>query len=146
MGVVPLRGWSMATLSCQLGGRFSRCPNPPVQSCQYCGRHFCLDHSDYIQGSEAVCARKPCRAKREDMAVHLAYRERVEQRNRAGLCGIEDCGPHPGFQCSLCQGRFCEAHLSERTYTFFDGRSSVQRMVSVCPRCWERRKIWSRRR
>jgi hypothetical protein len=134
----------MATALCQLGKRFSRCTNASIQSCQYCGRYFCRDHCHYLEGHEAVCSRKACRAKREDLAAHLVYRERVEQRNRAGLCGVEECGPHPGFQCSLCQGMFCEVHLSARTYTFHTGRSSVQRWVSVCPRCWERRKIWSR--
>lgn len=131
---------------CQVGGRFSRCHNESVNSCQYCGRDFCAEHAHYVEGHEAVCSRKACRDKRDDLAVHLAYRERVTQRNNVGLCGIEDCGPHPGFQCSLCQGHFCDNHLSQRTYTFFDGWSSVQRWVSVCPRCWERRKIWARRR
>jgi hypothetical protein len=79
------------------------------------------------------------------MTIHLAYRERVSQRNRAGLCGQEDCGPHPRFECSLCTGLFCERHLQEHMYPFFDGYARIDRPVSICRRCWERRKIWRTR-
>ena len=133
-----------ATATCQVGGRFSRCHNEAVNSCQYCGRRFCDSHTHYAENHEAVCARPTCVRKREDLVVHIAYRDRVGQRNHAGLCGFEDCGPHPGFECSLCQGRFCEGHLSERMYPFRDGWVVFERRVSVCPRCWERRKVWRR--
>ena len=132
----------MAVSECQVGGRFSRCRNTVGNSCQYCGRAFCDYHTHYVGGHEAVCARQRCRSKHDDLTIHLVYRERVRQRNSAGLCGIEECGPHPGFECSLCSGHFCEAHLSERLYPFQDGFTRIDRPVSVCPPCWQRRKIW----
>jgi hypothetical protein len=132
------------TATCQVGGRFSRCHNPAQHVCQYCGRDFCADHAHYVQDHEAVCSRAPCRRKRDDLVVHLAYRERVHQRNQAGLCGAEECGPHPGYECSLCQGLFCGAHLTERMYPFKDGWVTVERRLSVCARCWDRRKVWRR--
>ena len=134
----------MRSAVCQLGGRFSRCPNAPQHSCQYCGRDFCVAHKHFAQEHEAVCARKQCRIKKDDLDAHLVYRTRVEQRNRAGLCGIEECGPHPGFECSLCQGHFCENHLSDRMYPFHDGRVVIDRPASVCRHCWDRRKVWRR--
>lgn len=134
----------MASALCQLGGRFSRCPNPPAHSCQYCGRDFCHAHTHFAQGHEAVCARKLCRTKKDDLDAHLVYRARVVQRNRAGLCGAEECGPHPGFECSLCQGHFCDIHLSDRMYPFHDGRVVIDRPASVCAHCWARRKVWRR--
>jgi hypothetical protein len=135
---------NVAATVCLAGGRFSRCHNLAEHVCQYCGRPFCADHAHFVEGHEAVCTRKRCRLKRDDMAEHLAYRERVRQRNSAGLCGVEGCGPHPSFECSLCQGLFCGAHVSERLYPFSDGWSTVERPVSVCQRCWQRRKIWRR--
>ena len=132
----------MSGQQCKLGGRFSRCPNRPEHSCQYCGRSFCEFHTFYVGGHEAVCSRKACRLKHTDLGEHMAYRERVAQRNNAGLCGVENCGPHPGYECSLCQGHFCEEHLAEHLYPFKDGWLTIERPVSVCPRCWERRKVW----
>ncbi len=134
----------MASADCQVGGLFSRCRNPSEHTCQYCGRQFCGEHTGFAEGHEAVCSRGPCRAKREDLDAHLSYRAHVEQRNHAGLCGIDECGPHPGYSCSLCRGYFCSAHLSDRLYPFKDGWATIERPVSVCDRCWQRRKIWKR--
>ena len=134
----------MAAALCELGGRFSRCLNPPGHSCQYCGRSFCDAHTHFVEGHEAVCSRKRCREKKVDMDLHLAYRARVTQRNRAGLCGEETCGPRPVFECSLCRGLFCEAHVSDRMYPFHDGRVIIDKPASVCAHCWDRRKIWRR--
>jgi hypothetical protein len=132
----------MAAIPCQAGGWFSRCPNLPQHSCQYCGRQFCSDHSHFVEGHEAVCSRKRCREKRDDMARHLEYRTRADQLNRAGLCGVDGCNTRHVFQCSLCKAQFCEAHLSPRRYGFGDGWSRSERWVSVCPRCWDRRRVW----
>lgn len=130
---------------CEIGGRFSRCKNAGTHVCQYCGRDFCADHALQVEAHEAICNRKTCARKRDDLAVHLVYRGRVGERNQVGLCGVEGCGPHPSFQCSLCKGYFCDAHLGERMYPTFDGYARVDRRVSTCPRCWERRKIWRSR-
>jgi len=130
---------------CQIGGRFSRCPNTSEHSCQYCGRNFCVAHSHHVEGHDAVCSRESCRTKQVDLDLHLVYRTRVTQRNRAGLCGVEECGPHPGYECSLCRGHFCDPHLADRMYPFPEGRVVVDRPASVCTHCWDRRKVWRRR-
>lgn len=133
----------MHTATCELGGRFSRCHNAAVQTCQYCGRSFCREHTHFVGGHEAVCSRKQCRAKHDDVARHLSYRERVTERNRYGLCGVEDCEGAPvQAACSLCKGLFCEQHITQRMYPTYDGFRSVDRPAAVCPHCWARRKIW----
>ena len=70
----------MAPRMCQLGGRFSRCRNEALQTCQYCGRSFCHTHSYYQKDHEAVCSRKKCRIKIEDMLAHTEYELGVIQR------------------------------------------------------------------
>ena len=130
---------------CQVGGHFSRCPNLATETCQYCGRSFCPAHTAFVADHQAVCSRKPCRAKHQDLQDHVAYKLRIQQRNRAGLCGIENCEPHPALECSLCQGRFCGRHLSDRLYPFRTGMVSIERPVSVCDHCWGRRHIWRSR-
>lgn len=135
----------MAAVLCQLGGRFSRCLNAPRHSCQYCGRNFCEAHSYWAEGHDAVCDRKRCRLKRDDLTDHTAYRDEVTRRNRSGRCGLVDCETRGTFECSLCQGHFCDSHLATRMYTFRDGWSAVDRPVSICAHCWGRRKVWRRR-
>lgn len=127
---------------CGVGGLFSRCPEPPIDTCQYCGRGFCENHTEFRQGIDAVCAQKKCAAKIKDLLGHNVYKEDVARRNRSGLCGIEGCGPHPGNECSLCRGLFCRDHLQPRMYPFFNGYSTVDRPVSACAHCWQRRKLW----
>ncbi|MBI2767308.1 MAG: hypothetical protein HYX53_15535 [Chloroflexi bacterium] len=127
---------------CKVGGRFSRCPNEAVNTCQYCGRAFCAAHAIVNAKVEAVCARKPCKRKYDDLVLHLEYRERTAQRNHAGLCGVESCGPHPRAECSLCEGLFCEQHLSPRLYPLRMGTVVIDQPMSVCDWCWRRRKVW----
>ena len=130
---------------CRVGGRFSRCQNAAAHSCQYCGREFCEQHTYHVKELDEVCSRKQCQAKYDDLLAHTEYKRRVAERNHVGLCGVEECGPHPGFECSLCRGRFCGQHLTERMYPFSEGWVSIDRPVSICARCWERRKIWRAR-
>lgn len=131
---------------CELGGRFSRCKLPSEHTCQYCGRSFCARHTHYLHGYEAVCNRKECAAKQEDMAIHVEYRQEVVGKNRAHLCGEPGCAASPATnECSLCKGHFCQAHVSERMYWLPDGFSRIERTVSVCSHCWSRRKIWQKR-
>ena len=127
---------------CQLGGRFSRCRNEALQTCQYCGRSFCHTHSYYQKDHEAVCSRKKCRIKIEDMLAHTEYELGVIQRNKIGLCGIEECGPNALGQCSLCRGRFCEEHVTFWMYPPARGEGGHSSALSVCGACWKRRKIW----
>lgn len=130
--------------ACQAGGRFSRCHKPAINRCQYCGRAFCHEHRYVEEDQNAVCTRTRCRLKYDDLVKHLAYKERVRQRNAVGLCGFEQCGPHPTQECSLCNALFCERHVSERMYPLRYGTVIIDRPVSVCAWCWERRKVWRR--
>jgi hypothetical protein len=132
----------VATSHCQIGGLVRPCRNEPAQSCIYCGKAFCERHTHVVRGYEAVCTRKRCVQKQEDLTAHLEYRSRVSQRNAAGLCGVEECGPHPRMECSLCRGHFCAAHVQERPYPLREGRVVIDRPMSVCSWCWRRRKIW----
>ncbi|MCL4230441.1 MAG: hypothetical protein KJ053_02570 [Dehalococcoidia bacterium] len=135
----------MAATPCRAGGRFSRCPDLSQHSCQYCGRGFCANHGYFVEADEAVCSRRHCRARHDDLVRHLLYLERAGQLNRVGLCGLEGCNRPHQFQCSLCRAHFCESHLAERRYPFSEGWSRVERWVSVCADCWNRRKVWQAR-
>lgn len=130
--------------TCKQGGRFSRCREAAVDTCQYCGKAFCAAHSHHVGGHDAVCNAKRCVAKHEDLALHMEYRARVRQRNQAGLCGVEDCVPHPTLECSLCRGHFCEPHVRTRMYPAREGRVIIDRPMGCCDWCWNRRKIWNR--
>lgn len=132
----------MAQALCQLGRRFARCHNEAPFQCQYCARAFCSDHSYFVQGYDAVCSRKECVLKHDDLARHLIYRRAVEQRNRIGLCGLDDCSTPQRVVCSLCRGRFCADHVFGHMYPFKDGLVTIEQPVSVCEECWDRRKIW----
>lgn len=134
----------MAVAVCKVGGRFSRCRNDALNTCQYCARPFCADHAYHLYDHEAVCTGKICRAKQDDLSLHLVYRQRIGERNRAGLCGQEGCGPHPTLECSLCQGHFCDLHIFDRHYPIRQGTVVIERPVSVCGWCWRRRKLWRR--
>ncbi|MGK2964575.1 MAG: hypothetical protein ACSLFM_03110 [Tepidiformaceae bacterium] len=131
---------------CQAGGFFSRCKNASSWMCQFCGRRFCETHTGRVQDHEEICSREICRQKDADLAVHVEYRARVSQRNGAGLCGFEGCEARSMFQCSLCRGAFCDPHLKDRRYRFSEGWTTVERPVSICSHCWDRRKIWTQRR
>jgi hypothetical protein len=103
---------------------------------------MCEVHLYFREAYEAVCIGDRCKAKHHDMQSHLKYRARVSERNRAGLCGVEECGPHPQLVCSLCQGQFCYGHIQERMYPMREGRVVIEKPASICPQCWSRRKIW----
>ena len=134
----------MSEGQCQLGGRFRRCPIRASGTCQYCGRSFCGEHSHFAEGFEAVCTRKSCAAKQDDVQAHRLYVEDAVRLNRAGLCGLEGCNERRAFECSKCLGFYCPAHLSDQMYPA-TSRLEAPRRASVCPHCWDRRKIWSRR-
>lgn len=131
---------------CEIGGFFSKCKNEAGWVCHFCGRRFCETHTHRVEGHEEVCSREPCRKKDADLAVHMQYKGRVRSKNLVGLCGEDDCETAGPFQCSLCRGMFCDKHLQDRRYRFYEGFGSIERPVSICARCWGRRKIWARRR
>jgi hypothetical protein len=128
--------------ACKLGRWFSRCGQPAIETCQYCGRPFCGAHAHYVGGTDAVCASDKCRRKHEDLAAHEAYKLAVTRRNMLELCGEEECRGDPSLTCSLCEGRFCSEHLHVREWGFRDAQASYKRMVSISAHCWGRRRIW----
>ncbi len=136
----------MASGKCKLGGRLRPCKQRAEHTCQYCARDFCHDHSYYVEGYEAVCTRKPCVTKHDDLQRHLGYKEEVLRRNKAGLCAEPDCeATNPAFQCSFCRGHFCPEHIQERNYAMQEGWVKVDKQVSLCAWCWGRRKVWQKR-
>lgn len=134
----------MAAGRCALGGRLRRCPGPPADTCQYCARPFCPDHAHVLEGYEAVCVRKPCAAKHDDLQLHHGHMRGVRLRNREGRCGVEGCANAHGFDCEKCGGRFCLGHLADRLYPAAPNSGESAAMACVCAHCWERREIWSR--
>ena len=132
----------MATGRCELGGRLRRCPRSPADTCQYCARPFCYDHAHLLEGYEAVCARRPCVAKQDDLRAHHGHMRGVRLRNRDGRCGVEGCANAHGFDCEKCGGRFCLGHLADRLYPATGSGEAA--MACVCAHCWGRRAIWSR--
>lgn len=124
--------------ACQIGGRFSRCHETASETCQYCGRPFCDGHAYFVEGHEAVCTRKGCRAKRDDLVAFEEFRVVATRRNRSGICGQEECEDRCRSECSLCHGAFCSEHVQVKTYPAANGA----KVVSTCPTCWDRRKVW----
>ncbi len=146
MGQEEVCNAHMANTECQVGGRFRRCRATPSHVCQYCARDFCDHHSYHVKGYEAVCTRKRCALKHDDLQRHMEYKAEVQGRNKSGQCGEPGCESlHPPGQCSLCRGFFCNAHLQDRSYPMHDGWVKVDKHVSICAWCWDRRKIWQRR-
>lgn len=127
---------------CQCGGMFSRCRQPAVDICQYCGREFCEAHTYYAEDHHAVCTNKRCQRKHDDLEVHEEYKRGVRRDNIHEHCGEPECREAPHFTCSLCRGLFCGPHLTERKWSFRDAQASFERVVSICEHCWGRRKIW----
>jgi len=120
--------------------------NEAEHVCQFCGRRFCETHTGRVEGHEEVCSRETCLKKDADLALHVAYKSAVKQRNVAAICGEEECLERALFQCSLCRGMFCDQHLQDRRYRFYEGWGSIERPVSICAHCWKRRKIWAKQR
>jgi hypothetical protein len=136
---------AMVSGRCQIKGLLTRCGAPAIGFCQYCGRYFCADHGALLEEHQEVCHRKPCVAKREDVARHLVYRAQVYQRNTTRLCGVFECKDAPASQCSRCLGYYCSRHTEMREDTPTVNGVPISRRVSLCHHCWLRRPIWQRR-
>jgi hypothetical protein len=95
-----------------------------------------------LEEHQQVCFRKPCVAKRDDLAAHTVHREAVRSRNLARQCGIEGCDGGIETQCRPCRGYYCVRHTEVRTGESPDGASGSQ---FYCEHCWKRRPIWQRR-
>ena len=130
---------------CQIKRLFLSCGAEAIGFCQYCGRHFCAEHGVLLEEHQEVCARKPCVAKREDVARHLVYCQFVRERNDTRRCGLAECEGEVATQCSRCRGYFCASHTDVRDETVAEGGRPVSRRRSLCTHCWLRRPIWQRK-
>ena len=124
--------------------KFSGCKGTPAGLCIYCGRAFCAEHGEVRGAGEEICIRKNCIAKRDDLVVHMQYREQVEARNQTNSCGVTECQHPPDGQCGRCRAYFCLNHLDTREETVGSGMQQVRQMATMCGHCWDRRPIWTR--
>ncbi|MFN8534768.1 MAG: hypothetical protein U0556_14620 [Dehalococcoidia bacterium] len=102
-------------------GLFRPCGAAAAGLCAYCNRPFCARHGASASEGEWVCFRSRCQMKATVIGVALASRRRARLRNAEGLCGASPCGARaPQTVCSLCDGRFCVAHLNAGTFRVLD--------------------------
>ena len=126
------------------GGLFrSGCERPAVASCVYCGQSFCEQHGERGPDYTDTCSRRPCRAKRRDVAEHLAWKQRVYQSNSVSVCAREDCPQRMRHQCSSCRLMFCDEHVETVRMDPYGGRKTRELQIAVCDHCRKRRKLWS---
>ena len=123
---------------------FSTCGDGAIACCQYCGRDFCARHGVILADAQEVCSRKECVAKREDLALHLLYKEAVGHLNEQGLCGAPTCREEIAAQCVRCKGLFCGVHVRKREESFVYNQVKDHRMATLCRHCVDRRSIWTR--
>jgi hypothetical protein len=130
--------------SCQVKSGLFKCGDTANAQCVYCGRPYCQRHGDFGPQGEEVCDSKNCVAKREDLAIHLVYKEAVIVLNRQQLCGVETCGVEFIAQCSRCKLYFCRTHIETREMAVMEEGMRFERPVLVCRHCWKRRPIWEK--
>lgn len=135
---------AIGTQTCEVKRGLFRCEAQSAGVCQYCGRPFCERHGVRLDDGQEVCSRRFCVAKREDLVVHLAYKEAVGVRNEQRQCGIDACLYPVSGRCVRCSGYFCGKHVDSREETIFEGPVKVRRMATLCHHCHARRPIWLR--
>jgi hypothetical protein len=123
---------------CEIKGLLTTCGSLATAQCVYCGRPFCPKHGEVLEDGAEVCTRKNCVAKKEDLVVHLQYKEEVLTRNLGRVCGLHMCEVEIQVQCRRCKGYFCRDHTMPWTETVTD------RPERICAHCVERRAIWER--
>lgn len=114
------------------------CGATATAQCVYCGRPFCPKHGEVMDDGYEVCTRKVCVTKKQDLAVHLVYKEAVLQRNLQRLCGVEVCEVEIQVQCNRCKGYFCLTHTQPWLETV------TEKPERTCAHCLERRPIWEK--
>lgn len=130
--------------TCQVKGGLFKCGDAATAICVYCARAFCERHGVMGPEGEAVCDGKNCVAKREDMALHLVYKQDVLVLNRQRLCGVEVCRVDFVGQCARCKGYFCRGHIETREMAVIEEGMRFERPVLVCRHCWQRHPVWER--
>ena len=129
---------------CEIKSGVFKCGDAATAICVYCGRHFCEKHGVIRDLGEEVCDSKNCVAKREDLEVHLAYKETVLVFNRQRICGLDVCEEEWVRQCSRCKGYFCTSHIGQTEMMVVDEGVRAQRLVLICRHCLDRRPIWDK--
>lgn len=128
-----------AGTTCAVKSVLTSCGANATAQCVYCGRPFCDKHGEVMDDGYEVCTRKPCVTKKQDLAVHLLYKQSVLVRNRERLCGLEVCVEEFERQCRRCRGYFCRVHIRMSQEVVPEGEPSTE-----CVHCQERRSIWDR--
>ncbi len=129
---------------CEIKSGVFKCGDAASAICVYCGRHFCEKHGVIRKLGEEICDSKNCVAKREDLELHMVYKETVLAFNRQRLCGLEICVEEWVCQCSRCKGYFCTTHIGQREMTVVDEGVRAERLVLICRHCLDRRPIWDK--
>jgi len=129
---------------CEMKAGLFRCRSEAAGVCVYCARSFCSQHGFLGEDGEEVCNRGACVAKREDLARHLAYKERALLLNRERICGAGGCRNEIVAQCARCRTYFCRRHGGVYEDFVLEDRVRVQRETFVCLHCWKRRAIWQK--
>jgi hypothetical protein len=130
--------------TCQIGKLFSRCHEPRIAVCQFCGRDFCAMHGTQYPNGDEVCTRPVCEEKRVDLLGHIEWKARATERSNRGFCGMPDCEADRWGQCSKCHALFCEQHLHDRNEHIRTGSIVFTRPASMCDHCMARNKLWAK--
>lgn len=128
----------MPGAKCQIKSMLTNCGAKASAMCVYCGRPFCERHGEVLEDGAEVCTRKNCVAKKENLAVHMVYKQAVLERNLQRRCGIDVCETAIEVRCDRCKGYFCRAHTRPWTETI------TERPERTCRHCVERRPVWER--
>jgi hypothetical protein len=135
---------AIAIGTCQIKKGLFSCARDAAGVCIYCGRPFCESHGVRLEDGQEICSRRFCVAKRDDLVVHLAYKEAVSKRNEQRQCGLDGCAHVVAGRCVRCSGYFCGKHVDAREEAIFEGPVKVRRMATLCHHCHARRPIWLR--
>ena len=125
-----------ANATCQVKGMLTACGAKATAQCVYCGRTFCSKHGEIMKDSYEVCTRKICVTKKQDLQVHMLYKDAVLQRNLERLCGIEACDTALQVQCNRCKGYFCSSHTRPWLETV------TEKPERTCAHCLHRLPLW----
>jgi hypothetical protein len=124
--------------TCQIKGVLTACGATATAQCVYCARTFCSKHGEVMEDGYEVCVRKTCVAKKQDLQVHLSYKQVVFGRNVERLCGIEVCETEVQVQCNRCEGYFCIGHTQPWLETV------TEKPERTCGHCLQRRPLWEK--
>jgi hypothetical protein len=130
--------------TCHTRKFLSRCTEPAIAVCQFCGREFCAVHGTRYEDASEVCSRPICQTKYADLKAHLEWKKQAVDRSNRGFCAMPECPGTRWGQCSKCLALFCERHLQDRDERIRHGAIVFSRPASMCDHCAARNKLWSK--